>query len=40
MLDAARAAEAANPTQAQNDLSLALTALTALQTYMNNLGAK
>jgi hypothetical protein len=35
MLDAAKAAETANPTGAQNDLTLAVTALTALQTYLN-----
>jgi hypothetical protein len=36
MLDAAKAAETAgNSTGAQNDLSLAVTALTALQTYLN-----
>jgi hypothetical protein len=40
MLDTAKAAEASNPTGASNDLSLALTALTALQSYLNAQGSK
>ena len=40
LLDTAHTAEASNPGAAQNDLSLALTALTALQTYLNNQGSK
>lgn len=34
LLDAARTAEAVNPTGAQNELTLALTALSALQTFL------
>lgn len=36
MLDAAKAAETANPTGAASDLQLATTALTALQSYLNS----
>lgn len=36
LLDTARGVEASNPAAAHNDLSLALTALTALQTYLNS----
>lgn len=36
MLDTARSLEASNPTQAATDLTLATTALTALQTYLNS----
>lgn len=36
LLDAARAAEAVNPSGATNDLSLATAALTALQTWLNS----
>jgi hypothetical protein len=35
LLDAARQIETSNPTGANNDLVLATTALTALQTYLN-----
>lgn len=38
LLDAAKSVEVNNPTGAQNDLNLALTALTALQTYLNAQG--
>jgi hypothetical protein len=40
MLDAARAVETSNPTQAKNDLTLATAALSALQAYLNSIGAK
>lgn len=36
MLDTAKAVESTNPTAAANDLALATTALTALQTYLNS----
>jgi hypothetical protein len=36
MLDTAKSIEQTNPTGASNDLTLAVTALTALQTYLNN----
>ncbi len=35
LLDVAKAAEATNPTQAQSDLTLALSGLNALLTYLN-----
>lgn len=35
LLDAAKAAETANPAAAGNDLTLALTGLTALQSFLN-----
>ena len=38
MLDTAKALELSNPTGAQSDLTLATTALTALQTYLNSRG--
>lgn len=38
LLDAARAAESSNPAGASNNLALAVTALTALQTYLNAQG--
>ncbi len=39
-LDTARSLEATNATSAQNDLQLALTALTAVQTYLTAQGVK
>jgi hypothetical protein len=36
MLDTAKSLETTNPTAASNDLALATTALTALQTYLNS----
>jgi hypothetical protein len=40
VLDAARSLETSNATAAQNDLTLALSSLTAVQTYLTNAGVK
>jgi hypothetical protein len=40
VLDSARALEGSNVTAAQNDLQLAMSSLTAVQTYLTSAGVK